>query len=115
MQFQQYKIRHFDVIFTSFLRHFYVINTHSSLHIITSLLRQYYVINTSLLLIIRKSLLPIITSLILIITSLLRHCYKWRYCVIMSLLLPIITLAVSIKIPLLHIIAIITYYYLFET
>ena len=33
----------------------------------------------------------------------------------MSLLLPIITLAVSIKIPLLHIIAIITYYYLFET
>ena len=35
-------------------------------------------------------------------------------CVIMSLLLPIITLAVSTIVPLLPIITIITYYYVFE-
>ena len=91
---------------------------------IMSLLRHYYkwrncVTISSLLLIITISLLPIITSLLhhyyVIITSLLRHYYKWRNCVIISLLFHIITLAVSIIVPLLPIITIITYYYMFET
>ena len=46
--------------------------------------------------------------------SLLRHHYKWRSCVIISLLLPIITLAVSIIMPLLPIFTFITFYYVFE-
>ena len=50
----------------------------------------------------------------IIFTSSLRHYYKWQNCVIMSLLLPIITLAVSITIPSLPI-TIIAYYYVFET
>ena len=45
--------------------------------------------------------------------SFLPHYYKWRICVIMTSLFPFIavTLGVSIKIPSLHIITIITYYY----
>ena len=77
-------------IFTSLFRHYYIIITsllpHYYTFIITSLLRHYYVI----------------------ITSWLRHYYKWRNCVIMISFWLIITLAVSIKIPLLPIITIIT-------
>ena len=100
------------VIITSLLRHYSSLLQVLLLPTITSLSRHYYVINTN-------SLLPIITSLLrhyyVIITSLLRHYYKWRKCVIMSSLLLINTFAVSIKISLLPIITIITYYYVFET
>ena len=49
-----------------------------------------------------------------IITSLLRHHYKWRNCTITSSLLLVITLDVSIIILISPIITVITYYYVFE-
>ena len=110
---------HYYVIITSLLRHYYIIIT-SLLHIkYFILLLHYYVIITSLLHHFYYIIFYIFTSWLrhdyVMIMSLLRHYYKWRNCVTISSLLLIITLAVSIKIPLLPIITIITYYYLFET
>ena len=84
-----------------------------------SLLHHDYIIITSLLCHPYNFIITYFTSFLrhfyVIIRSLLGHIYKWRNCVIMSSLLPIITLVVSIIILFSPIITIITYYYIFET
>ena len=126
-------IKYYNVIITSLLRHYYIIitslfrNYYSLLQFhyflflrhyyvtITSLLRRYYVIIIHYYSLLQFHYYLLLRHYYVIITSLLRHYYKWRNFVIMSLLLPIFTLAVSIIMPLLPIITIITYYYVFET
>ena len=104
---------YYHFIISSILRHYYVNITYYYI-LITSFLRHYYVIITSLLQNYYYLLFVIITLLYVIITSLSRHYYKLRNCVLMSSLLPIITWAISIKVPLIPIITIITYHYVFE-
>ena len=102
------------IIIKPLLHHYYIIIT-SFLRLLSSVITCYYkVIITYCYIFV---LLPFITSLIriityplfltitysllrhhyIIITSSLRHHYKWRNCVIMTSLLPVVTLVVSIN------------------